>query len=94
MVISCDNVNRDISTDDKTLLTERQRFICMFYEDILNIRRTAAHLASSGMDADLANDIVEKLMQIIGITQEISLKVSEEMTGAIPRSSTDQNDWS
>jgi len=93
MVISCENIIKDISTDDKTPLTERQRFICMFYEDILHIRRTAAHLASSGMDADLANDIVEKLMQIIGITQEISLKVSEEMTGVLPRANTDLNDW-
>ena len=93
MVISYENVNRDISTDDKTLLTDRQRFICMFYEDILHIRRTAAHLASTGMDAGLADDIVERLMQVIGITQEISLKVSEEMTGEIPPSDTDPTDW-
>ena len=93
MVISFEDVNGDISTDEKTHLTDNQRFICMFYEDILHIRRTTAHLATSGMDAGLSDDIVEKLMQIIGITQEISLKVSEEMTRVLPRSSTDPTDW-
>jgi len=94
MSISFENVNRDIPADDKTLLTESQRFICMFFEDVFHIRRTAANLAALGNKAGLAEDIVEKLEQIIDISEEISHKVSEKMTGVILRSDTDLNDWS
>lgn len=94
MVISLENAHRDISTDDDTLLTERRRYICMFFEDLFHIRRTAASLAASGVDAGLTDDIVEKLKEIIGISEEISRSAAEKMTGAIPRSSTDPNEWS
>ena len=94
MVISFENVNPEVSTDDKTLLTDTQRFICMFFEDIIHIRRTAAHLVASGRKAGLDNDIVEKLEQIIDTTEEISQNVSETMTDVIPRPRTNPTDWS
>ena len=92
MVISFENSHRDIQTDDDTLLSERQRFLCMFFEDVFHIRRTAAHLAASGGEGGLADDIVEKLNEIIGISEEISRMATEETADVIPRSRTDLND--
>ncbi|MBN1883440.1 MAG: hypothetical protein JW885_14835 [Deltaproteobacteria bacterium] len=80
--------------DDKTLLTDRQRFVCMFFEDICHIKKTAANLAESGNKAGISEEILEKLREIICISEEISKSAAEKMSGIIPRSSADSNDWS
>jgi hypothetical protein len=92
MTPSCENVHRAVADDD-TLLTQRQRFVCMFFEDVYHIRRTAANLAASGDEVGLSDDIVSKLKTIIGISDEISRKASEKMIEDIPRSNTDLSDW-
>jgi len=93
MTPSFENENQMIAGDEDTLLTERQRFVCMFFEDVYHIRRTAKNLAASGGEVGLSDDIVEKLKTIIGISDEISQKASEKMIEDIPRSSTDLSDW-